>query len=90
MVKLRRNIRIMKSNNWGWYVISLGYAKENVHYVEIGVKTDHSLIKWYELETYGNVVKIYESLSNPQKGDSNSNFFLIIQSDVEYLCFILW
>ena len=59
MVKLRRNIRIMKSNNWGWYVISLGYVKENVHYVEIGVKADHSLIMWYELEIYGNVVELW-------------------------------
>ena len=59
MVKLRRNIRIIKSNNWGWYVISLSYVKGNVHYIEIGVKIDHSLIKWCELEAYGNVVELW-------------------------------
>ena len=31
----------------------------NIHYIEIGVKTDHSLIKWYELEIYENVTELW-------------------------------
>ena len=32
------------SDNWGWYVISLGYDQK-MFTIEIGIKTDHSLIK---------------------------------------------
>ena len=35
------------------------FCQENVYYIEIGVKTDHSLTKCYEVETYGNVTELW-------------------------------
>ena len=42
--------------------------------IEIRIKTDHSLIKWYELENYRNVAKLW-MVYYPLRGDSNSIFY---------------
>ena len=64
--------------------------------LEIGIKTDHGLIKWYELKTLlMEILQNYELFTNPLRGDSNS-ILLIIQSVVEnwsswdfFLCSIM-
>ena len=64
------------------------FCQENIYYIEIGVKIDHSLTKCYEVETYENVTELL--FINPLRGDSNLIFFFIIQSDVENLCSIMF
>ena len=43
--------------------------------IEIGINTGHSLIKWYELENYKNVARLW-MVYYPLGGDSNSFFLL--------------
>ena len=36
--------------------------------IEIGIKIDHSLIKWYELETYGNIAELWIVYLSAKRG----------------------